>query len=142
MSNEPIEILLVEDSPGDAELVREGLRHGALPKKLNVVLDGVEAMEYLRDPGNPIPDLILLDINLPRKNGHEVLKEMRSDLALRLVPVIVLTTSEHDVDVLQAYEEQANAYVQKPLGANDFIKVVQEIEGFWLSIVRLPPQGG
>ncbi len=140
MNNDSIEILLVEDSAGDAELVREGLRHGTLANNLTVVVDGVEAMEHLRNPDNPVPDLLLLDINLPRKNGHEVLKEMRSDISLRLVPVIVLTTSEHEIDVLQAYEEQANAYIQKPLGASDFIKVVQEIEGFWLSIVRLPPR--
>jgi chemotaxis family two-component system response regulator Rcp1 len=132
MTNKPIEILLVEDNPGDAELVREELRDSKLMNRLIVVQDGVAAMEYLRDSEKPKPDLMLLDINLPRKNGHEVLSEIRQDPVLELIPVIVLTTSDHDVDLHQAFENKATAYIQKPLGVEELIKFVQTIERFQL----------
>ncbi|MCL4133928.1 UNVERIFIED_CONTAM: hypothetical protein GTU68_044935, partial [Idotea baltica] len=115
----PIEILLVEDSPGDIALVQRGLRDGKVLNNLSVAADGVEAMEYLRGTldgsGNAFPQLILLDINLPRKNGHEVLAEIRGEAAFASLPVIVLTTSDQDRDVLKAYEHHANAYITKPL---------------------------
>ncbi len=140
----PIDILLVEDSPGDVELVRQGLTRSRLLNSLHVVQDGVEAMDFLHHRGDfedvPRPALILLDINLPRKNGHEVLRELRSDEHLRPIPVVILTTSDHERDILKAYEEHANAYVQKPLNATEFIDAVRGIEGFWFSLVRLPPE--
>ncbi|MFT5285703.1 MAG: CheY-like chemotaxis protein [Planctomycetota bacterium] len=132
MSIKPIEILLVEDSLGDVELIREGLIRSKLMSNVHVASDGVEAIAYLSGDGDhrdrPLPDLVLLDINLPKKNGHEVLAEMRNDDSLRDIPVVVLTTSDHDSDVLRAYQHHANAYIQKPLSAVEFIQVVQKIE--------------
>ena len=138
----PIEILLVEDNPGDARLTREALRTGKIHTHLNQVADGEEALSYLRRNGKyagaPRPDLILLDLNLPRKSGREVLEEIKSDAELRRIPVVVLTSSEAEQDILQSYDLRANCYVCKPVDLDQFIKVVQSIEDFWLTIVKLP----
>ena len=141
-----IEILLVEDNPGDVRLTREALRDGKVQNRLSVVPDGVEAMAFLRREGAyanaPRPDLILLDLNLPRKNGREVLAEVKSDPDLLRIPVIVLTTSGDDQDVLRAYEYHANCYITKPVDLEQFLAVVRSIEQFWFTIVRLPPTAG
>ena len=140
----PIEILLVEDSPSDAELTKEALETGKIANNLNRVVDGVEAMEYLRQKGKfakaTKPDLIMLDLNLPRKDGREVLMEMKNDPSLKTIPVIVLTTSSSDKDVLQSYELNANCYITKPVDFEHFIDVVKTIEKFWLTVVTLPPK--
>jgi chemotaxis family two-component system response regulator Rcp1 len=139
----PIEILLVEDSPSDVALTIEALEAGKVVNRLNHVEDGVEAMDYLKRRGkyaNAVrPDLIMLDLNLPRKDGREVLKELKNDLALKAIPVIVLTTSRSDQDVLQSYELNANCYIIKPVDFVHFIEVVRSIENFWLTVVTLPP---
>ena len=141
-----VEILLVEDNPGDVRLTRESLQEDKLWNKLNVVRDGVEALEYLRCEGEfagvTRPDLILLDLNLPRKSGLEVLREIKADSALRRIPVVILTTSRADEDVLGTYDSHANCYVTKPIDLEQFIKVVRSIERFWLSIVELPGADG
>jgi CheY-like chemotaxis protein len=138
----PIEILLVEDSPSDVALTIEALEAGKVVNRLNHVEDGVEAMDYLNRRGKYAsavrPDLIMLDLNLPRKDGREVLKEMKSDLSLKAIPVIVLTTSHSDKDVLQSYELNANCYIIKPVDFEHFIEVVKSIEHFWLTVVTLP----
>lgn len=140
----PIEILLVEDSPSDTQLTKEALEAGKIINNLNCVVDGVEAMEYLRQKGkfakSPRPDLIMLDLNLPRKDGREVLRELKSDPSLGLIPIIVLTTSRSDKDVLQSYELNANCYITKPVDFEHFIDVVKTIEKFWLTVVTLPPK--
>jgi chemotaxis family two-component system response regulator Rcp1 len=139
----PVEILLVEDNPGDVELTRLALRDGKVRNVLHVVTDGEEAMQFLRRTGThsdaPRPDLVLLDLNLPKKDGHEVLAEIKEDADLCNIPVIVLTTSEAEKDVLSAYEQRANAYIIKPVDLDQFFQVVRSIEGFWLTVVRLPP---
>ena len=139
----PIQILLVEDSPGDVRLTQEVLRNARIANDLHVVGDGEEAMAFLRQEGEyagrPRPDLVLLDLNLPRKDGREVLSEINGDDDLQSVPVIVLTTSEAEQDILRSYRLAANAYITKPIDLNEFIAVVRSIETFWLSIVRLPP---
>ena len=141
----PVEILLVEDNPGDVRLTQEALKESKIINHLSVVMDGMEAMEYLRREGRFAqavrPDLILLDLNLPRKNGREVLAEIKEDQDLRRIPVVVLTISQDEEDVLKAYNLHANCYVTKPLNLNRFLKVVQSIEDFWLTIVKLPPTG-
>lgn len=134
----PLNILLVEDNPGDVELVREGFRRGSVATELHVLGDGVSALGYLRSAENPTPDLVLLDINLPRKNGHEVLAEIKADQHLRMIPVLVLTTSQQERDVRQAYRHSVNAYLTKPSNAKDFLGLMSVIEGFWLSVVNLP----
>ena len=138
----PIEIMLVEDSPSDAALTIEALQAGKIANNLNRVADGVEAMAYLKQQGSfaksPRPDLIMLDLNLPKKDGREVLRELKSDPSLKLIPVIVLTTSRSDKDVLQSYELNANCYITKPVDFQQFIDVVKSIERFWLSVVTLP----
>ena len=138
----PIEILLVEDNPGDVRLVQEAVKEFKVNSTLHVARDGVEAMEYLRREGQykdrAKPDLILLDLNLPRKNGHEVLAEVKSDPNLRRIPVVVLSTSAEYRDLQQSYDLHANCYITKPMDLDRFIQVVQSIEGFWLSIVKLP----
>jgi chemotaxis family two-component system response regulator Rcp1 len=139
----PIEILLVEDSPGDVRLTREALRDAKVGNNLHVVRDGVEALAFLRREAPrfaecPRPDLILLDLNLPRKSGHEVLEEIKADQALRRIPVVILTTSQAEQDVLRTYDLHANCYITKPVDLDQFIAVVQSIEDFWLTIVRLP----
>ena len=138
----PIEILLVEDNPGDVRLTIEGLNEGKVRNNLHVARDGVEAMAFLRREGEyrdaVRPDLILLDLNLPRKDGREVLQDLKQDPALRAIPVVVLTTSRSEQDVLRSYELQANCYITKPVDLEQFITVVKSIEDFWLTIVTLP----
>jgi Response regulators consisting of a CheY-like receiver domain and a winged-helix DNA-binding domain len=138
----PIEILLVEDSPSDAALTREALEKGKIANHLNCVVDGVEALEYLRQQGKftdaARPDLIMLDLNMPRKDGREVLRELKSDPSLKTIPVIVLTTSRAEQDVLQSYQLNANCYITKPVDFGNFVEVVKSIEHFWLSVVTLP----
>jgi chemotaxis family two-component system response regulator Rcp1 len=138
----PIEILLVEDNPGDVRLTIEGLNEGKVRNNLHVARDGVEAIAFLRREGQfsdaVRPDLILLDLNLPRKDGREVLADIKSDPDLKTIPVVVLTTSRAEQDVLHSYELQANCYITKPVDLEQFITVVRSIENFWLTIVTLP----
>jgi len=140
----PLEILIVEDNPGDARLAREGLRECKIRNNLYVVDDGVKAMGFLRRQGEyantPRPDLILLDLNLPKKDGREVLREIKEDESLRLIPIVVLTTSKAEEDIVKSYSLHANCYVTKPLGLQQFLHVVQSIEDFWFTIVKLPPK--
>ena len=141
----PIEILLVEDNPGDVRLTREALKDGRVLNRLSVVTDGEQAMEFLRRTGRhaeaPRPDLILLDLNLPRKDGREVLAEVKADDDLRRIPVVILTTSRSEEDVLRSYDLHANCFITKPVGLDQFLTVVESIQDFWLSVVRLPPDG-
>lgn len=140
----PVDILLVEDNPGDVRLTREALNGAKVWNKLHVVTDGVEALAYLRQHGQyagmPRPDLILLDLNLPKKDGREVLAEIKTDPSLRRIPVVILTTSRAEVDILKSYDLHANCYITKPVDLEQFISVVQEIKEFWLTIVKLPPE--
>ena len=142
MNSRTIEILLVEDNPGDARLTLEAFKEGKVVNNLTVMGDGVEALAYLRRQGqyaNAVqPDLILLDLNLPKKDGREVLAEIKADERLRNIPVIVLTTSAAEEDIARAYSRHANCYITKPVDLNQFLHVVQSIESFWLSLVRLP----
>jgi two-component system, chemotaxis family, response regulator Rcp1 len=139
----PVEILLVEDNPGDVRLTQEVLKEGKLRNTLSIVNDGVEALAYLRHEGayaNAVrPDLILLDLNLPGKDGREVLAEIKIDKNLKRIPVVILTTSEAERDIFHTYELHANCYITKPFDLEQFIQVVQQIESFWLTIVKLPP---
>ena len=139
----PIEILMVEDNPGDVRLTREALKGGKVWNRLNVVEDGEAAMDYLRRrppfESASRPDLVLLDLNLPKKDGREVLAEIKSDPSLKVIPVVVLTTSQSEEDVLRAYHLSANCYVTKPVDLHQFNRIVQAIEDFWLTIVTLPP---
>lgn len=145
--NDPhaIEVLLVEDDPGDVLLTREAFE-GKIRNTLHVVNDGVEAMAFLRNEGRyertPMPDLILLDLNLPRMDGREVLAMVKEDPELRLIPVVVLTTSDAEEDVVSSYSLHANAYVSKPVDFERFIEVVRQIDDFFISVVRLPQQAG
>ena len=143
--NGPIEILLVEDNPGDVRLTKEALKEGKVYSNLHWVKDGVEAMEYLRREGKyssvPRPDIILLDLNLPRKDGREVLEEIKRDEKLKRIPVVVLTTSKAEEDVLRTYNLHANCYVTKPVDLEKFMVVVKTIDSFWLTVVTLPPNG-
>ena len=143
--NGPIEILLVEDNPGDVRLTKEALKEGKVYSNLHTVKDGVEAMEFLRRQGKyssvPRPDIILLDLNLPRKDGREVLQEIKSDSSLKRIPVVVLTTSKAEEDVLRTYNLHANCYVTKPVDLEKFMVVVKTIDTFWLTVVTLPPNG-
>jgi chemotaxis family two-component system response regulator Rcp1 len=136
-----IEVLLVEDSPGDVRLTREALKDAKVHISLHVATDGIEAMAYLERTGThvnaPRPDLILLDLNLPKKDGREVLKEIKESPSLRIIPVVILTTSSSDADVLQSYHLHANCYISKPVDLDGFLKVVQSIDNFWLSVVKL-----
>jgi two-component system, chemotaxis family, response regulator Rcp1 len=138
----PIEILLVEDSPSDTDLTVAALAAAKVVNCLSIVEDGVQAMQFLRRENDyaqaPRPDLILLDLNLPRKDGREVLAELKADEHLKTIPVVVLTTSQAEKDVLQAYKLQASCYVSKPVDFQRFLEVVEAIEGFWLSVVKLP----
>lgn len=138
----PVEFLLAEDNPGDVRLTKEALRESKISNNLNVVPDGVEAMAFLRREGKyadaPRPDVILLDLNLPKKDGREVLAEVKADPSMRLIPVVIITSSEAEQDVLKTYELYANCYVTKPVDLEQFIKVIQSIETFWLTIVTLP----
>ena len=137
-SVEPIHILIVEDNPGDARLAEEALTEGKISNKISVVQDGVEAISFLRDEDNPRPDLIFLDLNLPIMNGKEVLAVIKKDPVLKRIPVIILTTSDADDDISSTYELQANCYITKPVGFDQFIEVIQSVENFWFSVVKLP----
>lgn len=138
----PIEILLVEDAPGDVRWTVEALKEGKFHNNLSVVGDGVEALAFLRRAGKyakaPRPDLILLDLNLPIKDGREVLAEIKADENLRNIPIVVLTMSLNEQDVLKSYNLQANCYITKPVSAQQFVEVVRSIESFWFSVVKLP----
>lgn len=140
----PVEILLVEDNPGDVRLTIEALKEGKVRNNLAVAKDGVEALAFLRQEGAYAgatrPDLILLDLNLPRKDGREVLAEIKEDPDLRRIPVVVLTTSKAEEDILRTYDLHANCYITKPVDLEQFISVVRSIDDFWLSVVRLPPK--
>jgi two-component system, chemotaxis family, response regulator Rcp1 len=140
-----IEILLVEDSPADVRLTMEALKEEKLHNNLSVVNDGVEAIAFLRKEGRyskaSTPDLILLDLNLPKKDGREVLKEIKNDDDLKRIPVVVLTVSKAEEDILKTYNLHANCYITKPIDLNQFSKVVKSIKDFWLTIVKLPPNG-
>jgi CheY-like chemotaxis protein len=142
----PIEILLVEDSPSDTELTVEALAGAKVLNRLSIVQDGVKAMEFLRRQGPYAnaarPDLIMLDLNLPCKDGREVLAEIKADQALQTIPVVVLTTSQAEQDVLHAYSLHANCYITKPVDFRQFLEVVKAIESFWLTIVKLPLSDG
>jgi chemotaxis family two-component system response regulator Rcp1 len=140
----PIEILLIEDSPSDTDLTVEALKEAKVRNHLSIVEDGEQALEFLRRRGKfalaPTPDLIMLDLNLPRKDGREVLAEIKADDSLKTIPVVVLTTSRADQDVLRAYRLHANCYITKPVDFDQFLNVVRSIESFWLFVVTLPPQ--
>jgi chemotaxis family two-component system response regulator Rcp1 len=140
-----IEVLLVEDSPGDVRLTREAFKDAKVHIRLHVASDGQEAMSFLKRESEhanaPRPDLILLDLNLPRKDGREVLAEIKEDPALKTIPVVILTTSASEEDILRSYQLHANCYITKPVGLDGFLKVVQSIDNFWLSVVKLPREG-
>ena len=140
-----VKILLVEDNPGDVRLAKEALHDGKINNELHVVEDGVKALEYLRKKGmyakKPRPDLVLLDLNLPKKDGREVLAEIKEDDDLRRIPVVILTISKDEEDIMNTYNSHANCYITKPLDMKQFIKVVKAIEDFWFTIVKLPPNG-
>jgi CheY-like chemotaxis protein len=140
-----IEVLLVEDSPGDVRLTREAFKDAKVHINLHVASDGAAAMSFLRREGDhanvPRPDLILLDLNLPRKDGREVLAEIKESPELKSIPVVILTTSASEEDILRSYQLHANCYITKPVGLSGFLKVVQSIDNFWLSVVKLPREG-
>ena len=139
----PVEILVVEDNPGDVRLMMETFREGKISNRLSVVEDGVEALAFLRNQGKydsaPRPDLILLDLSLPRKSGQEVLAEIKKDADLKRIPVCVITSSAAEKDIMQAYDNHVNCYLTKPVDLGQFMSVVRSVEDFWLSIVKLPP---
>ena len=141
----PIDILLVEDNPGDVRLTREALKEGKVLNNLHVAQDGIEAVSFLRREGKYAsairPDIILLDLNLPKKDGREVLADIKSDPDLRRIPVVILTTSKAEEDVIQSYNLHANCFITKPVDLDQFINVVQAVEDFWFTIVKLPPEG-
>jgi CheY-like chemotaxis protein len=141
---QPIEVLLVEDDPGDVLMTQEAFADYKIANKLTVVTNGEDAIAYLRKDGRfagvPTPDLVLLDLNLPRRNGREVLRDIKEDPELRRVPVVVLTTSEADEDVVAAYDLHANAYVRKPVDFEQFVAAVRAIDDFFITVVRLPPR--
>jgi two-component system, chemotaxis family, response regulator Rcp1 len=141
----PIEILLVEDNQGDVRLTREAFKEGKVLNNLSDVGDGVKAMEFLRHEGkyskSPHPDIILLDLNLPRKDGRELLAEIKMDINLRRIPVVILTTSKSEEDIIKTYNLHANCFITKPVDLDQFIKVIKSVEEFWFTIVRLPPDG-
>lgn len=143
ISARPIQILLVEDSPSDAELTLTALKMAKVVNQVSHVEDGVEAMEFLRQEGkyaqSQRPDLILLDLNLPRKDGREVLEELKADPDFQLIPVVILTTSQAEQDIIRSYKLHANCYITKPVNFDRFLEVVQSIENFWLTVVALPP---
>ncbi len=137
---EPIEILLVEDNAADVRLTQEALQEGKVRNNLTVARDGVEALEILQRSGAVRPDLILLDLNLPRKDGREVLKTLKADSSLKHIPVVVLTTSSAEVDILKSYQLHANCYITKPVDLEQFVNVVRSIDEFWLTVVKLPSE--
>ena len=138
----PVEILLVEDNPGDVRLTQEALKESKVINNLSVAEDGVEALAFLKREGKyadaPRPDLLLLDLNLPKKDGRELLEEIKADDNLKRIPVVVLTTSKAEEDILRMYDQHANCYITKPIDFDQFIDVVKSIEDFWLTIVKLP----
>lgn len=140
----PVHILLVEDNPGDVELTKQGLKEGKVSVHLDVVVDGAQAMAFLRQQGRYTdverPDIVLLDLNLPGKDGREVLAEIRNDSELEMIPIAVLTTSDADEDILQAYKLKANCYITKPVDFDQFVKIVHQIKAFWFTIVSLPSE--
>ncbi|MFQ5787008.1 MAG: response regulator [Thermodesulfobacteriota bacterium] len=144
-NNRPIEILLVEDNPGDVRLTKEALKDVKVCNKLIVAKDGVEAMNFLHRKGKyadmPRPDIILLDLNIPKKDGREVLAEIKADKSLRRIPVVVLTTSKAEQDILKTYNLHANCYITKPVDLEKFIKVVKSMQNFWFTVVKLPSEG-
>jgi CheY-like chemotaxis protein len=141
-TDQPVEILLVEDNPGDIHLIVEAFREGKIDKNIHVAKNGVEALAFVKQQGRyqnaPTPRLIVLDLNLPKKNGHQVLAEIKADVRLRRIPVIVLTTSEAEEDIRQAYELQANCYTTKVFDLDQFLEIIKQIEEFWLTIVKIP----
>ncbi len=144
VSGKPVQLLLIEDNPGDVRLTREALKNSEINVHLSVARDGVEAMDFLRRSGRfadaPKPDLVLLDLNLPRKNGREVLSEIKSDPELKRIPVLIMTTSRAEQDVNRAYHLNANCYITKPMDLDEFLRIVKAIEDFWLKTVTLPGQ--
>ena len=144
MQGRPVEILLVEDSPGDVQLTVEALRDAKVHNNLHIARDGEEAMAFLKREGEhedaTRPDLILLDLNLPRKSGREVLADIKSDQVLRRIPVVILSTSANEDDISSAYDLNANCYVTKPVDLDQFLNVVRAIDSFWLTLVKLPPE--
>jgi CheY-like chemotaxis protein len=144
MNTRPIEILLVEDNPGDARLAQEAMKDAKVKNNLHWVEDGVQALSFLRNEKEyeqaPRPDVVLLDLNLPKKDGREVLSEIESDDQLKNIPVVILTVSSDEADILKSYNLHANCYITKPLDLDSFIEVVKSIESFWLTIVKLPSQ--
>ncbi len=144
MSGKPVELLLIEDNQGDVRLTQEALKEAKIRNKLYVAGDGVEAMAYLHKEGKYAgasrPDLILLDLNLPKKSGREVLAEIKQDPDLKCIPVVILTSSSSEEDIIRSYKLHANAYITKPVDLEQFIVVVKSIDNFWLSIVKLPPK--
>lgn len=144
MSLKPIEILLVEDNAADVRLTEEALREGKVRNNLHVARDGMEALEFLKRQGKHAkatrPDLILLDLNLPRRDGREVLAEIKNDPELKMIPVVVLTTSSAEADILKSYKLHANCYITKPVDLEQFVSVVKSIDDFWLTVVRLPSE--
>jgi CheY-like chemotaxis protein len=141
----PVEILLIEDNSADVRLTEEAFKEGKVLNNLSIVANGVEAIDFLRRKGkyadSPHPDLILLDLNLPLKNGREVLGEIKQDPDLKRIPVVVLTISESEEDIMKSYNLHANCYISKPVDLDKFINVVKAVEDFWLTIVKLPPDG-
>jgi two-component system, chemotaxis family, response regulator Rcp1 len=141
----PLQILLVEDSPGDVRLTKEAFKDAKVHITLHVALDGAEAMAFLAREGKhvdaPRPDLILLDLNLPKKDGRSVLAEIKGNPHLKTIPVVILTTSSAEEDILKSYRLHANCYITKPVNLEGFLKVVRSIDNFWLSVVKLPPEG-
>ena len=144
MSNGSIQVLLVEDNPGDVRLTKEALKEGKMLNRVTVVGDGVEALSFLRRQGKYAdagqPDLILLDLNLPKKDGRQVLAEIKADPGLKRIPVVVLTTSSAEEDILKTYDLHANCYVTKPMDLEQFMRVVKSIEDFWVTVVKLPSE--
>ncbi|EMA11199.1 Response regulator receiver domain-containing protein [Haloarcula vallismortis] len=140
----PVEILLAEDNPGDVKLTKKALEKGKVLNNLHVVNDGVEALAFLRQKGEyddaPRPDLLLLDLNMPRKGGQEVLEEMKDDESLRRIPVVVLTSSEAEEDIIESYDLHANAYLTKPVDFDGFVDIVSSVEEFFLTVVKRPPK--
>ncbi len=141
-NTEIMHVLLVEDNPGDIRLTQEAFKEGTVPEELHVVKDGVEALEFLRKQGkyalSPTPDIILLDLNLPRKDGREVLAEVKTDEVLRFIPIIVLTTSDSEQDITKAYSLYANCFITKPVDLDQFIFIIRQIEIFWFQVIKLP----
>lgn len=143
-ASKPVEILLAEDNPGDVKLTEKALERGDVINNLHVVTDGVEALAYLRQEGEyaekPRPDLVLLDLNMPKKDGIEVLEAISEDPELQRIPIVVLTSSEAEEDIIRSYDLHANAYLTKPVDFDGFLDIVSRIEEFWLSVVKMPPE--